>query len=145
MAFYLCSSFALLCNACSWTWLPGFLCCYCCCHIVVDVARNILLKEFFVPSSFAFLINNPGEKDHMETCTTVKELLSQMLSLSTLVDLVDIKKLEVVHKVNTKLFSISFPQLCSLQKLCLESTNFDYSSVEYKVTVIILDIANYRF
>ena len=44
----------------------------------------------------------------------------------------------------TKLFSISFPQLRSLQKLALESTNFDYSSAEYRVIAIILDIANYR-
>ena len=64
---------------------------------------------------------------------------------STLVDLVDmIEKPEGVHNINTKLFSISFPQLCSLQKLALESTNFDYSSAEYRVIAIILDIANYR-
>ena len=64
---------------------------------------------------------------------------------STLVDLVDmIEKPEGVHNINTKLFSISFPQLRSLQKLALESTNFDYSSVEYRVIAIILDIANYR-
>ena len=48
------------------------------------------------------------------------------------------------HNINTKLFSISFPQLRSLQKLALESTNFDYSSAEYRVIAIILDIANYR-
>ena len=57
---------------------------------------------------------------------------------STLVDLVDmIEKPEGVHNINTKLFS-------SLQKLALESTNFDYSSAEYRVIAIILDIANYR-
>ena len=39
---------------------------------------------------------------------------------------------------------ISSPQLRSLQKLALESTNFDYSSAEYRVIAIILDIANYR-
>ena len=65
--------------------------------------------------------------------------------MSTLVDLVDmIEKPEGVHKINTKLFSISFPQLHCLQELALESTNFDYSSAEYRVTAIILDIANYR-
>ena len=65
--------------------------------------------------------------------------------MSTLVDLVDmIEKLEGVHNINTKLFSISFPQLYSLQELALESTNFDYSSAEYRVTAVILDIANYR-
>ena len=66
-------------------------------------------------------------------------------AISTLVDLVDmIERPEGVHKINTKLFSISFPQLCGLQELALESTNFDYSSAEYRVTAIILDIANYR-
>ena len=65
--------------------------------------------------------------------------------MSTLVDLVDmIKKPEGVHKIHTKLFSISFPQLCCLQELALESTNFDYSSAEYRVIAIILDIANFR-
>ena len=64
---------------------------------------------------------------------------------STLVDVVDmIEKPEGVHNINTKLFSISFPQLRSLQKLALESTNFDYSSADYRVIAIILDIANYR-
>ena len=62
-----------------------------------------------------------------------------------LVDLVDmIEKPEGVHNINTKLFFISFPQLHSLQKPALESTNFDYSSAEYRVIAIILDIANYR-
>ena len=55
-----------------------------------------------------------------------------------------IEKPEGVHNINTKLFSISFPQLCFLQELALESTNFDYSSAEYRVTSIILDISNYR-
>ena len=65
--------------------------------------------------------------------------------MSTLVDLVDmIEKPEGVHKINTKLFSVSFPQLCCLQELAQESTNFDYSSVEHRVTAIILYIANYR-
>ena len=42
------------------------------------------------------------------------------------------------------MFSISFPQLRGLQEFALESTNFDYSSAEYRVTAIILDVANYR-
>ena len=55
------------------------------------------------------------------------------ITMSTLVDLVDmIEKPEGVHKINTKLLSISFPQLCCLQELALESTNFDYSSAEYR-------------
>ena len=67
------------------------------------------------------------------------------VTMSTLVDLVDmIEKPEGVHKINTKLFSISFPQLRCLQELALESTNFDYSSAEYRVIAIILDIANFR-
>ena len=65
--------------------------------------------------------------------------------MSTLVDLVDmIEKPEGVHKINTKLFSISFPRVCGLQELALESSNFDYSSAEYRVTAIILGIASYR-
>ena len=65
------------------------------------------------------------------------------VAMSTLVDLVDMIE-KPVHKINTKLFSISFPQLRGLQELALESTNFDYSSPEYSVTAINLDIANYR-
>ena len=67
------------------------------------------------------------------------------VSISTLVDLVDMtEKPEGVYNINTKLFSISFPQLCSLQELAFESPNFDYSCTDYRVTAIILDIANYR-
>ena len=67
------------------------------------------------------------------------------VALSTLVDLVDIiEKPEGVHKINTRLFSISFLQLRGLQELAVESTNFDCSSAEYRVTAIILHIANYR-
>ena len=65
--------------------------------------------------------------------------------MSTLVDLVDMtEKPEGVHKISTKLFSIAFPQLHGLQELAMESTNVDYSSAEYRVTAIILEIANYR-
>ena len=65
--------------------------------------------------------------------------------MSTLVDLVVmIEKPEDVHKINTKLFSVSFKQLHCLQELALEATNFEYSSAEYRVTAIILNIANYR-
>ena len=65
--------------------------------------------------------------------------------MSTLVDLVNMtEKPEVVHKINNKLFTISFLQLHGLQELALESTTFDYSSAEYRITAIILDIANYR-
>ena len=65
--------------------------------------------------------------------------------MSTLVDLADmIEKPEGVHKINTELFSISFPQLRCLQELALESTIFDYFSGEYRVIAINLDIANFR-
>ena len=65
--------------------------------------------------------------------------------MSTLVDLVDmIEKPEGVHKSNSKLFSISFPQLHGVQEVAPELTNFDYSSAEYRVTAIILDVASYR-
>ena len=81
----------------------------------------------------------------MERGTRIKELPSQIFSKSTLVDLVDmIEKPGEVHKINIKLFSISSPQLHALQALALESTNFDYSSAEYRVTAIILGIADYR-
>ena len=67
------------------------------------------------------------------------------VAMSTLVDLVNMmEKPEGLHKINTNLFSISFPHLRGLQELALESTNFDYSSAEYRVIAIILDIANYR-
>ena len=67
------------------------------------------------------------------------------VALSTLVDLVKMtEKPEGVHEINAKLFSISLPQLRALQEIALESTNFDYSFAEYKVTAIMLDIANYR-
>ena len=53
------------------------------------------------------------------------------VAMSTLVDLVDMtEKPEGVHKINTKLFSISSPQLRGLEERALESTNFDYSSAE---------------
>ena len=67
------------------------------------------------------------------------------VTMSTLVDLVDMtEKPEGVHKINSKLFSISFPQLRHLQEVALESTNFECFSSEYRVTAIILDIAHYR-
>ena len=65
--------------------------------------------------------------------------------MNTLLDLVDMtEKPQGVHDINTRLFTISFPQFRSLQELALQSTNIDYSSAEYRVTVIILDIASYR-
>ena len=49
-----------------------------------------------------------------------------------------------VHKIKTTLFYISLPKLGELQSLTQESTNYDYESAEYRVTVIILDMAQYR-
>ena len=37
-----------------------------------------------------------------------------------------------------------FHVISTTQELALESTNFDYSSAEYRVTAIILNIANFR-
>ena len=51
---------------------------------------------------------------------------------------------EGVHNIKTHLFSMSLPQLSSLQEIALESTNTDFSSAEYRVTSIILDISHYR-
>ena len=59
--------------------------------------------------------------------------------MNTLVDLVNmINQPEGVHKINTMLLSVSFPQLRVLQELALESDNY-----ECRVVAIILDIANY--
>ena len=55
-----------------------------------------------------------------------------------------IDQLEGVHKIKTHLFSMSLPQLSSLQETALESTNTDFSSAEYRITSIILDISHYR-
>ena len=63
------------------------------------------------------------------------------VTMSTLVDLVDnTERSEGVHNISTKLFSVSFSQLPSLQQLALESTN----CFLYRITAFILDIANYR-
>ena len=58
-----------------------------------------------------------------------------------LIDLID--QPQGVHKIKTALFSISLPKLRELQSLALESTNYEYESAEYRVTAIILDIAQY--
>ena len=67
---------------------------------------------------------------------------SSIDALITLIDLID--QPEGVHKIKTHLFSMSLPQLSSLQEIALESTNTDFSSAEYRVTSIILDISHYR-
>ena len=51
---------------------------------------------------------------------------------------------EGVHNIKTYLFSMSLPQLSSLQEIALEFTNTDFSSAEYRVTSIILEISHYR-
>ena len=64
--------------------------------------------------------------------------------MNTLVDLVGmIDQPEGVHKINTILFSVSFPQPRALQELALGSDNYDFSLAEYRVVAIILVIANY--
>ena len=81
----------------------------------------------------------------MATCGFLGIFTRRRVPGSLSIDLLDmIEKPEGVHKINTKLFSVSFPQLRCLQELALESTNFDCSSAECRVTAIILDIANYR-
>ena len=54
---------------------------------------------------------------------------------------------EGVHKIKTHLFSMSLPQLSSLQEIALESTNTDFSSAECRVTPLswtshIIDYSN---
>ena len=67
---------------------------------------------------------------------------SSIDALITLIDMID--QPEGVHKIKTHLFSMSLPQLSSLQGIALESTNTDFSSAEYRVTSIILDISHYK-
>ena len=67
---------------------------------------------------------------------------SSIDALITLIDMID--QPEGVHKIETHLFSMSLPQLSSLQEIALESTNTDFSSAVYRVTSIILDISHYR-
>ena len=67
---------------------------------------------------------------------------SSIDALITLIDMTD--QPEGVHKIKTHLFSMSLPQLSSLQEIALESTNTDFSSAEYRVTSIILNISHYR-
>ena len=63
----------------------------------------------------------------------------------TFISLIDsIDQPQGVHKLKTTLFFISLSKLRELQSLALESTNYDYESAEYRVTVIILDTAQYR-
>ena len=47
-------------------------------------------------------------------------------------------------RVEVPTIHYSLPQLSSLQEKALESTNTDFSSAEYWVTSIILDISHYR-
>ena len=67
---------------------------------------------------------------------------SSVYTLITFVDMID--QPEGVHEIKTHLFSISLPQLSSLQVIALESTNTDFSSAEYGVTTVILDISHYK-
>ena len=58
---------------------------------------------------------SPGKRHHN------KRAPQPDMNMSTLVDFMNIiEKAEGVHNINTKLFSISFPQLRSLQELALE-------------------------
>ena len=48
------------------------------------------------------------------------------------------------HKIKTELFALSLAKLCSLQKVALETHNFDCESAEYRTISMICDIAQYR-
>ena len=65
---------------------------------------------------------------------------SSIDALITLIDMTD--QPEGVHKIKTHLFSMSLPQLSSLQEIALKSANTDFSSAEYSVTSIILNISH---
>ena len=80
----------------------------------------------------------------MENATTIKgpQPESSINALITLRDMID--QPEGVHKIKTHLFSMSLPQLSFLQERALESTNTDFSSAEYRLTFIILDISHHR-
>ena len=67
---------------------------------------------------------------------------SSIDALITLIDMID--QPEGVHIIKTHLFSMLLPQLSSPQEIALESTNTYFSSAEYRVTSIILDISHYR-
>ena len=63
-------------------------------------------------------------------------------SIDTFVNLIDsIDQPPGVHKIKATLFSMS---LSKLRQLGQVFTNYDYESAEYRVTAIILDIAQYR-
>ena len=109
---------------------------------VVSTLSSISCKKTNIYSLFNKQLRQ--KRSHGKRCYN-KRAPQPDVTMSTLVDLVDmIEKPEGVHKINNKLFSISFPQLRCLQELAPESTNFDYSSAEYRVIAIILDIADFR-
>ena len=77
---------------------------------------------------------------------TALQQKSSSPSIDTYVNLIDsIDQPQSFHKIKTTLFSISLPKLGALQSLTQESTNYDYESAKYRVTAIILDMAQYRF
>ena len=82
---------------------------------------------------YALFNKHPG-RNHMIISVTRKPPHPE-LSINAVVDLVDMTdQREGVHKINTILFFISFPQLRALQELALNSDNYDLSSAEYRVT-----------
>ena len=76
-----------------------------------------------------------GKRHYNKTAPQPESSIDAMI---TLIDMID--QPEGVHKIKTHLLSMSLPQLSSLQ----ESTNTYFSSAEYSVTSIILDISHYR-
>ena len=92
-----------------------------------------------------FSTNIRDGKNDIENAITIKKAPQSESSVDALITLIDMTdQPEGVHKIETHLFSISLTQLSSLQEIALEFTNTDFSSAEYRVTSITLDIAHYR-
>ena len=66
--------------------------------------------------------------------------LNELLPLDELLPLIN--EPLGLHHIRTKLYSIPLVSMNKLRDKCLNSTNFDQSSNEYKLNSIILDIAN---
>ena len=82
--------------------------------------------------SWAFLTNNNDKREAMDIGITTKKTPQLDSSIDTFVNLTDsIDQPQGVHKIKTTLFSISLRELCELQSLAQESTNYDYESAEY--------------
>ena len=118
-------------------------------HCVIKFCMNMKAFEQKQPSEKikVWNFNDPERWEKFSKRTEPTTILSDMWQVGHHTEISCQEwqnNLSTILHFNTKLFSISFPQLRGLQKVALESTNFDYSSAEYRVTAIVLDIANYR-